>query len=112
MKNKKQIPFNFELWGTERISVTESDLEILTVHLNPLNNAYYGLCKNGASFWNLSKRDLIMYQEVKPREVWMNESTEFGLNISSVYFSKENAKANERYKSRQVKFIEVINEEE
>lgn len=109
---KKQIEFDFEKWGQDGISVYIDDVQMATLHKNPfMLNSYYGIsAKNGEDImWcnNSTTYTIKMYQEVKPREIWVNEYKN-GLGSFS-YLSKEDArKCSASNCIRQVKFIEVI----
>ena len=109
MKNKKQIPFNFELWGTEGISVDDiMGRLVIKLHENPIRDDFYGIVHDGSPF-ACKDINLIMYQEVKPREIWVNEYT---IGLSNTHYpTKELATkyaANTSTEIRQVKFIEII----
>ena len=109
---KQQIPFDFTKWGQEGISVESSDFIVHTLHLHPHNkDNCYGIAHNGDAF-NFHVGWLRMYQEIKPREIWVNEySTGFGI----MHFTEE-AAIQQRDKARTfvklVKFREVLEDEQ
>jgi len=107
--NRKSIPFNFELWGQEDIKIYDEDNEVLLIHLHPSTKSYYGVYKDGTNFFGCIEDSLTMYQEVKPREIWVNEYT---IGLSDTHYpTKELAikyAANTSTEIRQIKFIEVI----
>lgn len=109
---KVKIDFDFSKWGQKGISVMSGKYRMLTLHKHPIvERDYYGMdydCDfhTGDGF--------IMYQEVEPREVWINE---FEYGLSNVYwFSRTLEEALESkilngYK-RTVKFREVLDDEQ
>lgn len=71
---KKEITFDFAKWGQEGISVIDKDnnIDVCTLHKSPfVLNTYYGLLDNESTY-HLSVTDLTMFEEVKPREFWVN----------------------------------------
>lgn len=108
--NRKAIPFNFELWGKEGISVDDTmGRLIVKLHEHPMKDEFYGVTHDGCTF-ALPANKFIMYQEVKPREIYVNDRNDMFVG-SSIYFSKEEAIegiAGDAKKVRQVKFIEVL----
>lgn len=85
---KKRIEFDFSKWGQEWISVTIHSEDIIILHQNPINNNwFYGVYKNGMNFVCLDT-DLEMYQETKPREIWVNEYKD---GYTTSHQTKENA---------------------
>jgi len=108
MKNKKQIPFNFELWEKEGISVDDiMGRLVIKLHENPIKDEFYGITHDGSTF-ALPVNKFIMYQEVKLREIWVNEF-EGRICGRKYYISKEDARDNVGFiGTRQIKFIEVI----
>ena len=108
MKTKKQIPFNFGLWGTEGISVDDTmGRLIIKLHENPIRDEFYGITNDGGTFaFHVNK--FIMYKEEKPREIWVNEF-EGRICARKYYISKEDARDDVEFiGQRQIKFIEVI----
>jgi hypothetical protein len=101
-----KIPFNFELWGKENISVDDiMGRLVVKLHENPIKDEFYGIAHDGSTF-ALPVNKLTMYQEVKPREIWVNEYSD--LRIGGAYSSIEKAKHCGPNAIRQVKFIEVL----
>ena len=111
---KKQIEFDFAKWGQDGISVNTHCIEnVATLYKNPFKkDTFYGVSISGIVY-SVYITDLTMYQEVKPREIYVNEPRH-GLHSSqSCFNSLEFAKNNysEFDHIRTVKFIEVIEDE-
>jgi len=69
---KKQIEFDFAKWGQEGISVTVNGKNVITLHKNPNHaNYFYGMTGPTLMF-NNSGPCFTMFEEVKPREFWVN----------------------------------------
>lgn len=109
---KVKIDFDFEKWGQEGISVIIQSEDIIKLHQNPIKNIwFYGLFKNGNNFVCLYT-DLTMYQEVKPREIWVNE---FHDTLSAViHTNKKSAISCKDFDgyNKSVKFREVLDDEQ
>ena len=108
---KKQIEFDFSKWGQEGISV-KTDMEVLNLYKNDiLNNFYYGIDINGVVF-SLPEKHLKMYQETKPREIWVNEQQDAIFHYSKVFASKKEAESQKLpFVIRTIKFREVEDEQ-
>lgn len=111
---KRKIEFNFSKWGKEGVTVEPSWPEkayAVSVHVNPVNGQIYGVFNNGSLFVS-NEDDLVMYEEVKPREIWVNEYPQpIGIFKSSIWNDERSAALNTNADCiRQVKFIEVIEE--
>lgn len=114
---KQKIDFDFSKWGQEGISVEYKGNRVQTLHQHPNENAYqyyYGVdCFNNFFVTYLSQLDLIMYQEIKPREIWVNEQEGGGFHYSKVFSSKEGAESQKLpFVIRTVKFREVLDDEQ
>lgn len=107
---KQQIPFDFSKWGQDGITCVFEDSPILTLHLNLRNQLnYYGITESGTPFHTYVS-SIKMYQEIKPREIWVNE---YPRHFGNTYNTKEEA---EKYKTsscvRTIKFREVLDDEQ
>ena len=110
---RQQIDFDFSKWGQEGISVIlPSRNHAVTLHKSPLgDNSYYGISNDTYTF-HVNVNNLKMYEEIKPREIWVNEySTGFGI----MHFTEKDA-IQQRDKARTfvklVKFREVLDDEQ
>lgn len=83
-----------------------------TLHLHPHNkDHYYGIAHNGLTF-RVHVFSLTMYQEIKPREIWVNEYPS-GFRNSAVHVSKVSAELDSGGSClRQIKFREVLDDEQ
>jgi hypothetical protein len=69
---KREIEFNFAKWGQDGVVVqSENGHFVFDMHHNKISNYYYGYYENGDLFSTINTA-LRMYEEVKPREFWMN----------------------------------------
>lgn len=109
---KVKIDFDFSKWGQEGISVIIDSKNVFVIHKNPIKTTwYYGLYENGFAFFCLVG-DITMYQEIKPREIWVNE---YPNNQRAYVFwdTKEDAETkllNCATPLRTIKFREVLEE--
>lgn len=109
---KQQIEFDFSKWGQEGISVQKDQCEVIQLHKHKIEGRVYGLVKVGFSFniFECNEDKVIMYQEIIPREIWVNE---YPTKLGRCYDTKELA---ENMKSldyiRTIKFIEVLDDEQ
>lgn len=110
---KKQIEFDFFKWGQEGISVEIEGVKVLGLHQNPTNTYdYYGIDSKGLTFIR-NKIELRMYQEIKPREIWVNEQEGGVFHYSKVFSSKAEAESQKLpFVIRSVKFREVLDDEQ
>jgi hypothetical protein len=69
---KKQIEFDFAKWGQDGISVEWYGQKVLSMHINPTSSAYYYGMVNGTTCFNTTQSNLTMFEEVNPREFWVN----------------------------------------
>lgn len=123
---KKQIEFDHTLLGKEGISVQtreghEAEVFVSKNRLNigsdypifaVVNDSVYRHTINGKNWKNKTQdnHDLIMYQEVEPRVIWVNI---YPNNERYYHLKKEDAEQNKRSDCVEtVKFIEVIEEGE
>lgn len=107
MSNNKKIEFDFSKWGQEGISVYNETDKMVTLHKNPISNdLYYGIDEEGYTYSGLIIK-FTMYEEVKPREIWVNEY-KTGLTSNVFHDTREKASKVQANWLRQVKFIEVI----
>lgn len=108
---KKQIEFDFSKWGQEGITVNSGESQMITLHQNPNHPTYYyglDLSSNACSY---HKSKLTMYQEVKPREIWVNE---YKHKLGETCYStiQGASKGSAVGCLRQVKFREVLDNEQ
>jgi hypothetical protein len=70
---KREITFDFAKWGQEGIvAYTRLEFQIVTLFENPLKkDEYYGVSEQGNVFC-LESKNINMFEEVKPREFWVN----------------------------------------
>lgn len=103
---KKQIDFDFDKWGQEGISVEIDRVKVLKMHQNNILGLIYGIDSLGLVF-NRKAKDLIMYEEVKPWEFWVNVYEED--TIFCAHETKEKALENRTINScGTIKVVEVI----
>lgn len=70
---KKQIEFDFAKWGQEGISVAVNGCKIATLHKHTsIPDCYYGHYEKSINTFSLYGNNFTMFQEVKPREFWIN----------------------------------------
>lgn len=113
--NRKEIPFNFELWGKEdNIMILFGQFEVANIMKSTTDDVFcveYKHLDGSNRLAFISQNDLTMYQEVKPREIYLNEF-EGRFQGRTYYPSKGDANDNVSFGgTRQVKFIEVLEEE-
>lgn len=104
---KKQIEFDFAKWGQEGISVFDKDnnISVCTLHTSPfVLNTYYGLLDNERPY-HLSGTDLTMFEEVKPREFWVNITPKGYLYL---YNDSKTAEENSVNYGKTIKVREVL----
>ena len=107
MSNNKQIEFDFSKWGQERIIVYNETDKMITLHKNPISSdLYYGVDEEGYTYSGLIIK-FTMYEEIKPREIWVNEFSS-GTYLMKAYHTKAEAESNQTGAIGQIKFIEVI----
>ena len=92
---KTEIDFDFAKWGQEGISVIIQTKSIITLYQNSvITNRFYGLFEDGGAFVALDL-DIHMFEEVKPREFWVNirqdEITIYKTKKESEFFLRENS---------------------
>ena len=109
---KVKIDFDFSKWGQEGISVYHYNTKVLTLHkhFNPDEDYYYGISET--NLFGTSSKHLYMYQEIKPREIWVNE---YPNNLRAYVFwdTKEDAETkllNYTTPLKTIKFREVLDE--
>lgn len=109
---KKQIEFDFGKWVQEGISVKSWDDSVVALHKHPnKEDLYYGISEHGCFI--CTPKELTMYQEEKPREIWVNEQESAGFHYSKVFSSKEEAESQKLpFVIRTVKFREVQDNEQ
>ena len=112
---KQQIEFDFSKWGQEGISVKlPSSNHAVTLHKSPLgDNSYYGISTDNYTF-HISEKNIKMYQEAKPREIWVNEYPE-NKTTNVFWDTKEEAEPkllNYATPIRTIKFREVFDDEQ
>lgn len=94
---KKEIDFDFTKWGQDGISVDDHmGRLIIKLHENPIKDEFYGISHDDCTF-ALPKNKFKMFEEVKPREFWVNVYKD---SASYVHTSKEDAEIS--------KFIDCI----
>lgn len=103
------IDFDFSKFGQEDITCKSGGLYIHTLHEHPHNkDHYYGIAANGSEF-RTHVNFITMYQEMKPREIWINEQENAGFHYSKVFSSKAEAEAQKLpFVTRTLKFVEAI----
>jgi hypothetical protein len=85
---KREIEFNFAKWGQDGVVVqSENSHFVAEMHLNKISGTYYGYYENGMYFTTINTA-LRMYEEVKPREFWMNL---YSNGLIAILDSKEQA---------------------
>lgn len=109
---KQQIPFDFSKWGQEGISVDDiCGRLVIRLYENPIKDEFYGIAHDGSVF-ALPKEKFTMYQEIKHREIWVNE---YSTGLGVMHFTEE-AAIQQRDKARTfvklVKFREVLEDEQ
>lgn len=70
---KKEIEFDFAKWGQEGISVETNGTPVITLHVNPHCNSYFYGMLGPTYMFNNAISTFKMFEEVKPREFWVNE---------------------------------------
>lgn len=108
---KKQIDFDFEKFGQKGVTAFIDGVEIETIHKFPVGypDRYYGIDVRGMTY-DRHKSRIKMYQEIKPREWWLNE---YENRVGQPYDSQS-----EGYKNRaggfkrQIKVREVLDDEQ
>ena len=107
---KQQIEFDFSKWGQEGISVDDiCGRLVIRLYENPIKDEFYGVAHDGSVF-ALPKQKFTMYQEVKPREIWVNEYYDF---FGKGYHTKKEAMDRKASSCiRTIKFVEVIEDEQ
>ncbi len=87
---KKEIEFDFTKWGQDGISVDDTmGRLVIKLHENPIKDEFYGITHDGSTF-AMHKNKFIMFQEVKPREFWVNIH-KHGTPV--FYYTEETAKS-------------------
>lgn len=114
---KVKIDFDFSKWGQRDVDTTLKGHTIQTLHKHPnakVNECFYGIDGFGHAFKTyLNSGELEMYQEIKPREIWVNEYQTIGCTNSCIYQSEEEAIKNKsRNYIRTIKFREVLDDEQ
>lgn len=112
---KVKIEFDFSKWGQEGISVQKDQCEVIQLHKHKIEGRVYGLVKVGFSFniFECNEDKVIIYQEIKPREIWVNEQESAGFHYSKVFSSKAEAESQKLpFVIRTVKFREVFDDEQ
>ena len=110
---KQKIPFDFSKFGQEGISVDYLEESVIALHKHPNEeDLYYGIFENGC-FIGLPN-ELKMYQEIKPREIWVNEYTN-GLSATCMWYDSEKEAAeckSATHYVKSIKFREVLDDEQ
>ncbi len=105
---KTEIDFDFAKWGQEGISVIIQTKSIITLYQNSvITNRFYGLFEDGGAFVALDL-DIHMFEEVKPREFWVNEYDDGSFGVARI--SKEEAESRRVIggDTKLIKLVEVI----
>lgn len=108
---KINIEFDFEKFGQEGVTAFIDGVEIISAHKFPFDypDRYYGIDQRGMTY-DRHKSKLVMYQEIKPREIWVNEYPA-GFT-GSVHLSKEKAiSCRIASFTTTIKFREVLDDE-
>ena len=71
---KQQIDFDFEKFGQKDVTAFIDGVEIATMHKFPVGypDRYYGIDVQGMTY-DRHKSRIKMYEEIKPREIWVNK---------------------------------------
>lgn len=111
---KKEIDFDFEKFGQEGVEAFIDGVRILTTHKFPSGypDRYYGIDVRGMTY-DRHKSKLVMIEEIKPREIWVNEYPTTSYKNSCIYESKEAAFIGSgKTANIQTKFREVLDDEQ
>lgn len=108
---KVKIDFDFSKWGQEGISVYHYNTKVLTLHKHFNHGEYYYYGISETNLFGCASKHLFMYQEIKPREIWVNE---YPTHLAEfVYTSKEQAVIGSADNTtKQIKFMEVLDDEQ
>jgi hypothetical protein len=99
---KTEIDFDFAKWGQEGISVELNSSEVIKIHEYIDSAVLYGVNLKGAFLDK--KENFKMFEEVKPREFWVNVSQD----EIKIYESAKEAAFFLRENSQTIKVREVI----
>jgi len=88
---KKEIEFDFAKWGQEGISVEINGAKIATLHKHTLiPDAYYGIFDSSSfNTFCLYGNNFKMFEEVKPREFWVNITNKDNIYIYNDFASAD-----------------------
>ena len=103
---RKRIEFDFNKWGQDGIEVEYKEYNIITLHSHPnaKSNTFYGISEMG--FFDAKREQLVMYEDKKPREIWINE---YPFEYRAFYISeKEAIEDTQEHFLKRSKFIEVL----
>ena len=107
---KRLIDFDFSKWGQDGINVEVNGSKVAELHKhNTAKDVYFGHY-GGFQIFCLYSNNFIMYQEIKPREFWINEYED---RVGMPYESKSDANENKaKGFKRQIKVREVLDDEQ
>lgn len=107
---KKQIDFDFAKWGQEGISIKYNKIhDVVAIMKSTLQFTYvieHRIDNSlGVKAIHTDKCDLTMFEEVKPREFWVNV---YGDGFSFLYDTKSEAIQCLDIGGKTIKLVEVI----